>query len=87
MADHWCHCDPQGDARCQRECCQPRHVNAAEAAAIVERARHGQPKPSPEDMVEAAETLRMLASRVRGTGVAQSLTRVAAWIEGEAKHG
>lgn len=85
MADHWCHCDPSGDARCQRECCQPRHVNADEAAAIVERAR--QAKPSREDIAEAAETLRMLASRVRGTGVAQSLSRVAAWIEGEAKHG
>lgn len=85
MAEFWCHCDPQGDARCQRECCQPRHVNADEAAAIVERAR--QAKPSREDMAEAVETLRMLASRVRGTSVAQSLTRVAAWIEGEAKHG
>lgn len=86
MGDHWCHCDPHGDnARCNRECCQPRHVNAAEAAAIVERAR--QAKPSREDMAEAIETLRMLASRVRGTAVAQSLTRVAAWIEGEAKHG
>lgn len=85
MADHWCHCDPSGDARCRRECCQPRHVNADEAAAIVERAR--QAKPSPEDLAEAVETLRMLASRVRGTAVAQSLTRVAAWIEGEAKHG
>lgn len=85
MADHWCHCDPSGDARCQRECCKPRHVNEAEAAAIVARAR--QAKPSPEDMAEAVETLRMLASRVRGTAVAQSLARVAAWIEGEAKHG
>lgn len=83
MSEHWCHCDPSGDARCQRECCQPRHVNAAEAAAIVERAR--QAKPSPEDLAEAVETLRMFASRVRGTGVAQSLTRVAAWIEQEAK--
>ena len=83
MTHHWCHCDPQGDARCQRECCQPRHVNADEAAAIVARARRA--KPSPEDMAEAAETLRMLASRVRGTSVAQSLARVAAWIEGERK--
>lgn len=90
MTDHWCHCDPHGDnARCDRPCCQPRHIQAAEAAAIVEKARrlHEKPKPSPEDMAEAVETLRMLASRVRGTGVAQSLTRVAAWIEGEAKHG
>lgn len=89
MADHWCHCDPSGDARCDRPCCKPRHIQAAEAAAIVEKARrlHEKPKPSPEDMAEAAETLRMLALRVRGTAVAQSLTRVAAWIEGERGNG
>ena len=68
MNEFWCHCDPHGDnARCDRPCCKPRHIQAAEAAAIVERAR--QAKPSPEDMAEAVETLRLFASRVRGTGV------------------
>jgi hypothetical protein len=85
MSEHWCECDPHGDGRCDRPCAKPRHVSAAEAAAIVEKARrmNERPKPSPEDMAEAIETLRMLASRVRGTAVAQSLTRVATWIEGE----
>lgn len=74
MTDFWCHCDPHGDnARCNRECCQPRQFTAPK------------PKPSPEDMAEAVETLRMLASRVRGTAVAQTLARVAAWIEQETK--
>lgn len=86
MGSYHCECDPHGDnARCDRPCAKPRHVSAAEAAAIVEKARrmNERPKPSPEDMAEAVETLRMLASRVRGTAVAQSLTRVASWIEGE----
>lgn len=87
MTHHWCHCDPSGDARCQRECCRPRLINAAEAAAIVARARrlHEKPKPSPEDMAEAIEALRLLASRTRSVEVMERLARVAAWIEGERK--
>lgn len=83
MAEHWCHCDPQGDGRCGRECCQPREVNAAEAAAIVGKARRMRAQPSPEDMAEAIEALRMLASRTRSVVARGRLARVADWIEGE----
>lgn len=87
-AEHWCECDPHGDnARCDRPCAKPRHVSAAEAAAIVAKARrmNERPKPSPEDMAEAIEALRMLASRTRSVEVMERLARVASWIEGEAR--
>lgn len=87
MGEHFCHCDPQGDARCQRECCQPRHINAAEAAAIVAKSArlHERPRPSDEDMAEAIEALRLLVSRTRSIEVMERLARVAAWMEGERK--
>lgn len=70
MTLYHCTCDPHGDnARCNRECCQPRTIP--------------KPRPSREDITEAIEALRMLASRTRSVEVMERLARVAAWMERE----
>lgn len=70
MSNYHCECDPHGDnAKCDRPCCKPPQASIQ--------------TPASKDLEEAVDVLRHVAWQTRSRTLADTLKRVADWLEGK----